>query len=186
MPDSQISMCNRYMWRTVSYGISATASSAMHRCTCWFLKKRYITMLNCGLRNSKFHLVKFREDVQWTGSVSKLIYSFGNCTWPFCVSLSIAWLKKNLKVVSIFHWTLWFFFLFWSRSREKTCIIRIYEKQEICLVIKQYIYKQRCLKKELSHVECQAYIRTIEQNEKYYATKSQKIKKHNKKWFPKN
>ena len=57
-------------------------------------------------------------------------------------------------------------------------------KNLICLITKQYIYKQKCANVKLSHKQCQAYVRTIENNEKYYAIKRDLLKKHNRKWYP--
>ena len=57
-------------------------------------------------------------------------------------------------------------------------------KNAICLFTKYYIYKQRCLKKELSLNQCKSYIKQIENNEKYYAVKNNRISKHIRKWYP--
>ena len=59
-------------------------------------------------------------------------------------------------------------------------------KNLICLVTKQFIYKQRCLKKKLNWQECAQYVRTIERNEKYYAVKNDNLFKHERKWRPNN
>ena len=57
-------------------------------------------------------------------------------------------------------------------------------KNFICLVIKQYIYRQRCLGKTLSSEELKYYILSIANTEKYIATKNNKLAKHERKWFP--
>ena len=57
-------------------------------------------------------------------------------------------------------------------------------KNFMCLVIKQYIYRQWCNRKPLNHHECLSYINPIERYEKYYAIKRNVLAKHNKKWFP--
>ena len=57
-------------------------------------------------------------------------------------------------------------------------------KNLICLVVKHYIYKQWCANEKLTINGCKAYIRTIQFNEKYYATKNNRLNKHQRKWYP--
>ena len=52
----------------------------------------------------------------------------------------------------------------------------------ICLITKQYIYRQRCLKEEINFQGLKSTVRKIESIEKYIATKNQKLDKHNRKW----
>ena len=52
----------------------------------------------------------------------------------------------------------------------------------ICLIVKQYIYRQKCLQKVLSIDELKAQIEKIERMEKYIATKNNKLNKHVTKW----
>ena len=52
----------------------------------------------------------------------------------------------------------------------------------ICLVTKQYIYRQRCLTKELNAHELIQYIYNVRNTEKYIASKNNNILKHKKKW----
>ena len=52
----------------------------------------------------------------------------------------------------------------------------------ICLIVKQYIYKQRCQKKELLFVGLKSSILHIKNIEKYIAVKNSKVDKHNRKW----
>ena len=52
----------------------------------------------------------------------------------------------------------------------------------ICLIVKQYIYSQRCLKNPLSLPQIVARIGQIENIEKYIASKNNKIHIHNEKW----
>ena len=52
----------------------------------------------------------------------------------------------------------------------------------ICLLTKQYIYRQRCLKQDISFPQFKAHVRKIENIEKYIAIKNDKLAKHNKKW----
>ena len=52
----------------------------------------------------------------------------------------------------------------------------------LCLFTKQYIYKQRCLNKQISFAELGASFRNMEKIEKYIATKNGKTNIHNKKW----
>ena len=54
----------------------------------------------------------------------------------------------------------------------------------ICLITKQFIYRQKCLKKEIHFPILKAYIHQIESVEKYSAIKNQKLSIHQKKWFP--
>ena len=52
----------------------------------------------------------------------------------------------------------------------------------ICLLSKQYIYRQRCFKESLSFPVLQAQFRRMENVEKYIAVKNNKLQKHLKKW----
>ena len=54
----------------------------------------------------------------------------------------------------------------------------------ICLVIKQYIYKQRCLKKSLNMHELIRYIFSFKNAEKFYAIKNNMFSKYAAKWDP--
>ena len=56
-------------------------------------------------------------------------------------------------------------------------------KNFICLVVKQYIYKQRCLRKSLSISELKNQIKNIERIEKYIAFKNGTASKHQRKWY---
>ena len=57
-------------------------------------------------------------------------------------------------------------------------------KNMICLIVKQYIYRQRCLKKPLSAREVWSVIGTVENMEKYNAVKNNTLHKHLRKWYP--
>ena len=52
----------------------------------------------------------------------------------------------------------------------------------ICLITKQYIYKNKCQNRALSIQELKALIRNIENTEKYIAEKNGKLGIHRKKW----
>ena len=52
----------------------------------------------------------------------------------------------------------------------------------LCLVTKQYIYRQRCMKKEIIFYELKALFKKIRNIEKYIAIKNGKIQIFNKKW----
>ena len=54
----------------------------------------------------------------------------------------------------------------------------------ICLLTKQFIYSQRCLKKDISFPALKAKIFKIQSVEKYIAAKNQKLDKHYQKWGP--
>ena len=54
----------------------------------------------------------------------------------------------------------------------------------ICLVTKQFIYRQRCLKQDLHFPILKGYLGQIENIEKYIATKNSNLTKHNRKWCP--
>ena len=56
-------------------------------------------------------------------------------------------------------------------------------KNFVCLVVKQYIYRQRCLERELSVHELKCYIKKIRNIECYIATKNNKMSVHEKKWY---
>ena len=53
----------------------------------------------------------------------------------------------------------------------------------ICLITKQYMYRQRCLGKLINLNELRGIVYKCENTEKYIAIKSGKINKHNKKWY---
>ena len=67
----------------------------------------------------------------------------------------------------------------WSRLVDK---LVGHIKNFLCLVTKQYIYQQRCLKKELCFHELRKYILQLRNIEKYYAMKNNNLHKHVKKW----
>ena len=50
------------------------------------------------------------------------------------------------------------------------------------LIVKQYIYRKRCLKEALNVIEIPNEIERVEQLEFYIAKNKGKIFKHNKKW----
>ena len=52
----------------------------------------------------------------------------------------------------------------------------------ICLVAKQYVYRQRCLKRQINVFELKGKIKLIENTEKYIAIKNNRLAVHNKKW----
>ena len=52
----------------------------------------------------------------------------------------------------------------------------------ICLITKQYIYKQKCFRQHLSSVQLLRLISSIENTEKYIAIKNGKIALHTQKW----
>ena len=54
----------------------------------------------------------------------------------------------------------------------------------LCLITKQYIYRQRCLRKELNFQELRNIIYQLENLEKYKAVKNNKTFLHVKKWRP--
>ena len=57
-------------------------------------------------------------------------------------------------------------------------------KNFICLVTKQYIYRQRCLGKPLCKYELKHLIYQVKNIEKYIAVKNGRIVQFNKKWTP--
>ena len=57
-------------------------------------------------------------------------------------------------------------------------------KNLVCLIVKQYIYRQRCLHKQLNFRELKAHIVNIENSEKYIAIKNSRLYKHWQKWRP--
>ena len=52
----------------------------------------------------------------------------------------------------------------------------------ICLITKQFIYRQRCMKGELHFPILKSIIRSVENTEKYIAIKQEKLNLHEKKW----
>ena len=52
----------------------------------------------------------------------------------------------------------------------------------ICLLTKQFIYRQKCQKKELNFQNLKSNIRSIQNIEKYIAVKNYKLAIHNRKW----
>ena len=55
-------------------------------------------------------------------------------------------------------------------------------KNFLCLVMKQYIYRQRCLKQALCFRELEALIWTVRNMEQYIAIKNNRVKTFNRKW----
>ena len=55
-------------------------------------------------------------------------------------------------------------------------------KNTICLIAKQYIYRQRCQKKAISLLEIKSIVWKTQDIEKYIAIKNENIDKYNKKW----
>ena len=55
-------------------------------------------------------------------------------------------------------------------------------KNLICLITKQYIYRQRCLQKHLTFYKLRSIIYSTRNMEKYIAIKNNKVVKFNKKW----
>ena len=56
----------------------------------------------------------------------------------------------------------------------------------LCLLVKQTIYAQRCLKKTLDFPAIKGKIEQVERIERYIATKNSKMMKHEKKWGQRN
>ena len=52
----------------------------------------------------------------------------------------------------------------------------------ICLLTKQYVYKQKCLQKQLEFNHFKTHVRSIENIEKYIAQKNGKMAYHQRKW----
>ena len=55
-------------------------------------------------------------------------------------------------------------------------------KNFCCLILKQYIYRQRCLKQQLSFQELKTIIFNIRGIEKYIAKQNNRLTKHYNKW----
>ena len=56
----------------------------------------------------------------------------------------------------------------------------------LCLLTKQYIYRQKCKGEKLNFVALRNIIRTTENIEKYIAGKNNRIRLHERKWARKN
>ena len=52
----------------------------------------------------------------------------------------------------------------------------------MCLLTKQYIYRQRCLQQEIIFNAWRNHVNQVENIEKYIATKNGKLGIHQKKW----
>ena len=57
-------------------------------------------------------------------------------------------------------------------------------KNCICLLAKFYIYKQRCVKKQIKFNEFVAMLRMVQSCEKYFAISKNTLHKHERKWYP--
>ena len=57
-------------------------------------------------------------------------------------------------------------------------------KNFVCLIIKQYIYRQRCMNKNLSINDIKMIVLNLENIEKFNAVKNSKLQKHEQKWYP--
>ena len=56
----------------------------------------------------------------------------------------------------------------------------------LCLIVKQYLYRQRCASKPINFTELKAHVRYLENIEKYVAIKNNRLSKHLQKWYPEN
>ena len=56
----------------------------------------------------------------------------------------------------------------------------------ICLVVKQYIYRQKCLKENLNIQNVKMLLQKIQNMERYIAIKNGHLQKHLKKWHPRD
>ena len=54
----------------------------------------------------------------------------------------------------------------------------------LCLIFKQYVYRQRCLRKPILYNQFILYVNQMENIEKYIALKNDKMNKHSAKWNP--
>ena len=52
----------------------------------------------------------------------------------------------------------------------------------ICLITKQFLYRQRCLKNALNPFDLRHYVKGIQSMEKYIAIKNNKLSLHQSKW----
>ena len=63
------------------------------------------------------------------------------------------------------------------------CVSRsVHINNFICLLFKQYVYRQRCLGRNLNFTDFNVYVKEIEYMEKYIATKNNSLGKHQRKW----
>ena len=69
---------------------------------------------------------------------------------------------------------------------NRVCPIKSHVVNFICLIIKQYIYKQRCLKENLSVGQLTRSIIRVESIEKYIAICNGKLNIHQRKWSKAN
>ena len=53
----------------------------------------------------------------------------------------------------------------------------------LILIVKQYLYRQRCLKQEPNFYEVKSMVYKFENQEKYIATKNGTLSKHYAKWY---
>ena len=61
---------------------------------------------------------------------------------------------------------------------------RSHVKNFVCLLVKQYIYRQRCLGEKLTNQQFREHVLKVQNMEKYIAIKNSKSGKHQKKWSP--
>ena len=64
--------------------------------------------------------------------------------------------------------------------------VKVHIVNFVCLLAKQYIYRQRCLSQEINMVHFKRYLSQIESMEKYIAVKNNREYKHYLKWLIKD
>ena len=52
----------------------------------------------------------------------------------------------------------------------------------LCLIMKMFIYRQRCIKREVLFNHWLSYVKQIERIERYIAVNTKKLSLHEKKW----
>ena len=67
--------------------------------------------------------------------------------------------------------------ILFNRVMERNHVVNF-----ICLITKQYVYRQRCAKEALHFPQLKAIISNVERIEKYIATKNNRLEKHYRKW----
>ena len=64
----------------------------------------------------------------------------------------------------------------------KICQPKCHVVNTLALILKQYIYRQRCLKELVNFVQYKAIVRNMRNIEKYVAMKNDKLYLHERKW----
>ena len=128
------------------------------------------------------------------------------CKWNTVPTLNCALCNKDPETITHLFWNCSIVQKLWEEVREyinkrfnqsgkltvildvkRVILNRVVERKQhvanfVCLLTKYYIYSQKCLQKPISFQGLRRQIKSVENIEKYIATKNGKLNVHNRKW----